>query len=151
LTRVSRRLEQDLSREPLDAELAAELDVQIERVREIRKAGQVPISLETPTGIDGEGRLADSLPDLTAVSPLDAASDSLLVHDMALVLDSLPARERQVLWLRFGLSGNEAPTLQAVADMLTVSRERVRAIENRALRKLRVAPAMRSLREFVPD
>ena len=151
LTRVSRRLEQDLGREPLDAELAAELDLQIERVREIRKAAQVPISLETPTGMDGDGRLGDSIPDLNAISPLDAASGGLLIEQMALVLDSLPARERQVLGLRFGLSGNEALTLQAVADVLTVSRERVRQIENRALRKLRRAPAMRSLHEFVPD
>jgi RNA polymerase primary sigma factor len=151
LARLSRRLEQDLGRDPLDAELAAELELDVERVREIRRAGQEPISLETPTGIDSEGILGDSLPDPAAISPLDAASDSLLVEQVAQVLDSLSRRERQVLALRCGLQGGEGLTLQAVADVMTVSRERVRQIEGQAMRKLRHAPAAQSLREFAPD
>ena len=151
LARMSARLEQDLGREPLQAELAAELDLDLERVRDIRRASQVPISLDTPTGIDGDGRLSDSIPDAAGVNPVDVASSGLLVEEIALVLDGLPPRERQVLGLRFGLHGGEALTLQGVADAMTVSRERVRQIENAALRKLRRAPAVRSLREFARD
>ena len=150
LARVSRRLEQDLGRDPLDDELAAELDLDGEHLREIRRAAQEPISLETPTGIDGDILLGDSLPDPTAISPQDAASDSLLVEQVAQVLDSLSPRERHVLRLRFGMQGGEGLTLQAVADLMTVSRERVRQIEGQAMRKLRQAPAARNLREFAP-
>ena len=151
LARVSRRLEQDLGRDPLDAELAAELELDIKRVREIRSAAAEPISLETPTGMDGDLLLGDSLPDLAAVSPQDAASGSLLVEQVAQVLDGLSRRERQVLALRFGLQGGEGLTLQAVADVMTVSRERVRQIEGQAMRKLRHAPAVRGLREYTSD
>ena len=150
LARISRRLEQDLGRDPLDDELAAELDLDGEHLREIRRAAQEPISLETPTGIDGDVLLGDTLPDPTAISPQDAASASLLVEQVAQVLDSLSPRERHVLRLRFGLQGGEGLTLQAVADLMTVSRERVRQIEGQAMRKLRQTPAARNLREFAP-
>jgi RNA polymerase primary sigma factor len=151
LKRTSRRLEQDLDREPLDEELAAELELDVERVREIREAGQEPVSLETPTGVDGDGRLGDSIPDIAAMSPPDAATAALLIQQVDLILDGLPSRQRHVLGLRFGLAGGEALTLQAAADILGVSRERVRQIEAGALRKLRRAPAARSLREYARD
>jgi len=151
LARVSRRLEQDLGRDALDAELAEELDLRVERVHDMRRATQEPISLETPTGMDGDGRLGDSIPDLAAVSPMDAANGGVLIEQMALVLDSLSPRERQVLGLRFGLQGDETLTLQAVAAVMSVSRERVRQIENTALRKLRHLPTVRRLHEFAQD
>jgi RNA polymerase primary sigma factor len=152
LGRFSRRLEQDLGRDALDAELAEELDLRVERVRDMRRATQEqPISLETPTGVDGDSRLGDSIPDLAAVSPMDAANRGVLIEQMALVLDSLSPGERQVLGLRFGLQGDETLTLQAVAAVMSVSRERVRQIENTALRKLRLLPAVRRLHEFAQD
>ena len=151
LTRMSGRLEQDLGRKPLEAELAAELELQVERVRDIRRASLALISLDTPIGVDSEGRLGDSIPDHADVNPLDVASNGLLVEQIALVLAGLPPRERLVLGLRFGLHGGEALTLQGVADAMTVSRERVRQIESAALRKLRRAPAMRGLRELARE
>jgi RNA polymerase primary sigma factor len=149
--RVSRRLEQDLGRDALDAELAEDLNLAVERIRDMRKATQEPISLETPTGVDGDGRLGDSIPDLAAVSPMDAATAGALTQQMALVLDNLSPHERQVLAWRFGLEGGETLTLQAVAAVMSVSRERVRQIENTALRKLRVLPAVRRLLEVAQD
>jgi len=151
LARVSRRLEQDLGRDALDAELAEELDLRVERVHDMRRATQEPISLETPTGADGDGRLGDSIPDLAAVSPMDAANGGVLIEQMALVLDSLSPGERQVLGLRFGLQGDETLTLQDVAAVMSPSRERVRQIENTALRKLRHLPTVRRLHEFAQD
>ena len=151
LARVSQRLEQDLGRDPTEAELAEELDVHVERVRDMRRATQEPISLETPTGVDGDGRLGDNIPDRAAISPMDAAAGGLLVEHVALVLDSLSPRERQVLGLRFGLQGGETLTLEAVAAVMSVSRERVRQIESTALRKLRLAPTARHLHEFAQD
>lgn len=151
LARTSQRLEQDLGREPLEAELAEELDVGVERVREMKRATLEPISLEAPTGVDGDGRLGDSIPDRAAENPMDAAARGLLVEQVALVLDRLSPREQQVVGLRFGLQGGERLTLQAVAAVMSVSRERVRQIENTALRKLRLAPSARHLREFGQD
>jgi len=151
LTRVLRRLEQDLGRDPHKAELAAELSIHVDRIGELRSAAQAAISLDMPIGIEGDSRLGDSIPDLTAVSPQDAASGGLLIEQMAVVLDRLPTRERQVLGLRFGLNGGEALTLQAVADVMTVSRERVRQIEKTALHKLGRGTAAQSLSEFALD
>ena len=151
LARVSQRLEQDLGRDPLEAELAEELDLDVEHVRDMRRAMQEPISLETPIGVNGDGRLGDSIPDRAAVNPMDAAAGGLLVEQVALVLNSLSPRERQVLGLRFGLQGGETLTLQAVAGVMSLSRERVRQIENTALRKLRFAPTARRLHEFAQD
>jgi RNA polymerase primary sigma factor len=151
LERMSRRLEQDLEREPLEAELAMELDLNLGRVRDMRRAAQEPISLDTPIGIEVDSRLGDSIPDLSAVAPADAVSRGLLIEQLALAMETLPAKQRQVLRFRFGLQRSEALTLEAVADMMTVSRERVRQIEFRALRNLRNAPAARSLHELAQD
>jgi RNA polymerase primary sigma factor len=148
LWRMARRLEQDLGREPLDAEVGAELDVDVYRVQEIRRSAQETISFETPIGDDGDGLLGDFIPDHTAVDPDNAATARLLVQHVGDVLDGLAARERLVLALRFGLAGAEELTLQGVADVLHISRERVRQIETRALRKLRQTPAARQLREY---
>jgi RNA polymerase primary sigma factor len=131
LAHMSRRLEQDLR-----------------RVHEIRKAAQETISFETAIGDDGDGRLGDLIPDTMAVDPYDAAAAGLLIQHMGEVLEGLGERERQVLGLRFGLAGRQELTLQGVADVLHLSRERVRQIENSALRKLRHAPGARHLREY---
>ena len=147
LGRIAARLEQDLGREPLDKELATEVDMDVNRVHEIRRSTQETISFETQTGVDGDGRLGDLIPDEMAVNPHDAATTALLTQHVGQVLHGLPERERRVLALRFGLAGADEHRLQGVADMLQVSRERVRQIENRALRKLRLAPAARNLRE----
>ncbi len=149
LSRLSRRLEQDLGREPLDGELAAELGVDVERVHEVRKAAQEPISIETPTGEDGEGRLGDGIADASAESPLDVVTAGRLAEEVHLALAGLSARERQVLGLRFGLAGARGQTLQDVAETMAISRERVRQIESRALRLLRRAPAAQRLRDYL--
>jgi RNA polymerase primary sigma factor len=148
LRRITGRLEQDFGREPLDEELSAELDVDVERVHEIRRFTRDTISIETPIGDDGDGHLGDLIPDRTAVDPHDAATAGLLVQHLGEVLQGLAPREQQVLALRFGLAGAKELTLQAVADVLQLSRERVRQIEHTAMRKLRQAPAARRLREY---
>jgi RNA polymerase primary sigma factor len=152
LSRLARRLEQDLGRDVPDEELAAELGLATERVREIRTAAREPVSLDTPVGEDGDARLGDSIPDAHAPNPAQAASKVLLAEHVQLALESLVPRERQVLRLRFGFeAGGGGRTLDEVATALAVSRERVRQIESRALRKLRHAPAMRAWREYAED
>jgi RNA polymerase primary sigma factor len=151
LPRLGRRLEQDLGRAALDEELAAELGLGTDRVREIRKAAQEPVSLETPVGVDGDGRLGDSIPDADAPNPLKVAGAVLLTEHVRLALESLAPRERQVLRLRFGFEPGGGQTLEAVARALAVSRERVRQIESRALRKLRQAPATQAWRDYAED
>jgi RNA polymerase primary sigma factor len=147
LARLSRRLEQDLGRDAIAEELAAELELSVERVQEIRNASLEPVSLETPIGLDGEGRLGDSIADAHAPNPAQLAAQVLLAEDIELALASLNPQEQQVLRLRFGLGADAAgQTLEQVATVLAVSRERVRTIEQRALTKLRRAPATRAWR-----
>ncbi len=150
LARLSRRLEQDLGREAVAEELAAELGISLERLQDIRNASLEPVSLETPIGLDGEGRLGDSIADAHAPNPARLAAQVLLAEDIELALASLNPQEQQVLRLRFGLGADDAgQTLEQVASVLAVSRERVRNIEQRALRKLRHAPATRAWREGI--
>jgi RNA polymerase primary sigma factor len=148
LARASRRLEQDLGRPPFDRELAVELGVGVERISELRRATREPLSLETPSGPDGEGRLGDAIPDADASNPLEVVTDALLWEQVQHVVDGLPARERQVLMLRFGLAGGATQNLREIGAALDLSTERVRQIESNALRRLRLAPVTRSLREF---
>jgi RNA polymerase primary sigma factor len=152
LRRLSRRLEQDLDRDALDTELGAELELSAERIREIRRAAQTTVSLDEPTGLDGDMQLGELIPDTAAVSPLDAAVARLRKeHVQRLLMDTLLPREQQVLRMRFGFEGHHAQTLEQVATVLMLSRERVRQLEARALRKLRHASASRRWRDEAAD
>ena len=151
LGRVTRRVEDDLGRNVVDEELAAELGLSVERLRELRQIAQDPVSLESPVGADGEGRLGDSISDLGALNPVDVATDSQRAEQIRLVLDTLLPREGEVLRRRFGFESDGRQTLEDVARVLSISRERVRQIESRALRKLRRTPATRGWREYFED
>jgi RNA polymerase primary sigma factor len=148
LSRISRRLEQDIGREPADEELAAELDLQADRVREIRKAAQEPVSLEIPVGSEEDSHLGDFVPDEASLSPADVATRQMLKEQMDDVLDSLTPRERRVLQLRFGLEDGRQRTLEEVGREFGVTRERIRQIEAKALRKLRHPTRSRKLRDY---
>jgi RNA polymerase primary sigma factor len=148
LSRISRRLEQDIGREPADEELAAELDLAAERVREIRKASLEPVSLEIPVGSEDDSHLGDFVPDESSLSPADVATRQMLKEQMDDVLDSLTIRERRVLQLRFGLEDGRQRTLEEVGREFGVTRERIRQIEAKALRKLRHPTRSRKLRDY---
>ncbi|MDE6356975.1 MAG: RNA polymerase sigma factor RpoD, partial [Eubacteriales bacterium] len=137
LIRVSRQLLQELGREPSDEELAKEMDMPVERVREIRKIAQEPVSLETPIGEEEDSHLGDFIPDEDIPAPSDAAAFTLLKEQLIEVLDTLTGREEKVLRLRFGLDDGRARTLEEVGKEFNVTRERIRQIEAKALRKLR--------------
>jgi RNA polymerase primary sigma factor len=148
LSRLSRRLEQDIGREPADEELAAELDLAADRVREIRKAALEPVSLEIPVGSEDDSHLGDFVPDEASLSPADVATRQMLKEQMDDVLDSLTSRERRVLQLRFGLEDGRQRTLEEVGREFGVTRERIRQIEAKALRKLRHPTRSRKLRDY---
>jgi RNA polymerase primary sigma factor len=148
LSRISRRLEQDIGREPADEELAAELDLGADRVREIKKAAQEPVSLEIPVGSEDDSHLGDFVPDEASLSPADVATRQMLKEQMDDVLDSLTLRERRVLQLRFGLEDGRQRTLEEVGKEFGVTRERIRQIEAKALRKLRHPTRSRKLRDY---
>jgi RNA polymerase primary sigma factor len=148
LSRISRRLEQDIGREPADEELAAELDLAADRVREIKKAAQEPVSLEIPVGSEEDSHLGDFVPDESSLSPADVATRQMLKEQMDDVLDSLSTRERRVLQLRFGLEDGRQRTLEEVGKEFGVTRERIRQIEAKALRKLRHPTRSRKLRDY---
>jgi RNA polymerase primary sigma factor len=148
LSRISRRLEQDIGREPADEELAAELELGTERVREIKKAAQEPVSLEIPVGSEDDSHLGDFVPDEASLSPADVATRQMLKEQMDDVLDSLTGRERRVLQLRFGLEDGRQRTLEEVGKEFGVTRERIRQIEAKALRKLRHPTRSRKLRDY---
>jgi RNA polymerase primary sigma factor len=148
LSRISRRLEQDIGREPADEELAAELDLAADRVREIKKAAQEPVSLEIPVGSEEDSHLGDFVPDEASLSPADVATRQMLKEQMDDVLDSLTSRERRVLQLRFGLEDGRQRTLEEVGREFGVTRERIRQIEAKALRKLRHPTRSRKLRDY---
>jgi RNA polymerase primary sigma factor len=151
VVRLLHRLEEDFGRETLDEELAQELNLSVERLREIRQAARDPVSLETPTGADGEGRLGDSIAEAGAANPLDLASATQRAEQIGLVLDELLPREGDVLRRRFGFQDGRRQTLEDIALALSISRERVRQIESAALRKLRREPVTRQWREFVDE
>jgi RNA polymerase primary sigma factor len=148
LSRISRRLEQDIGREPADEELAAELDLAADRVREIKKASLEPVSLEIPVGSEDDSHLGDFVPDEASLSPADVATRQMLKEQMDDVLDSLTGRERRVLQLRFGLEDGRQRTLEEVGREFGVTRERIRQIEAKALRKLRHPTRSRKLRDY---
>lgn len=149
LLRVSRRLVQEFGREPTSEEIGREMDMPADRVREILKISQEPISLETPIGEEENSSLGDFIPDNNAQAPVDAASYQLLKEQVDDVLDSISQRERRVLQLRFGLEDGRSRTLEEVGREFGVTRERIRQIEAKALRKLRHPTRSKKLRDFL--
>ena len=149
LVRVSRQLLQKYGREPTAEEIAKEMDVPVERVREIMKIAQEPVSLETPIGEEEDSHLGDFIEDHDAQAPADVASFTLLKEQLAEVLGTLTTREKQVLTLRFGLIDGKARTLEEVGKNFHVTRERIRQIEAKALRKLRHPSRSKKLQDFL--
>ena len=149
LIRVSRQLLQELGREPTPEEIAAELDMPVERVREILKISQEPVSLETPIGEEEDSHLGDFIQDDNVPVPAEAAAQTLLKEQLDEVLDTLTEREQKVLRLRFGMDDGRARTLEEVGKEFDVTRERIRQIEAKALRKLRHPSRSRKLRDYL--
>jgi len=149
LIRISRRLLQDLGREPTSEEIAEQMEISPEKVREIIKVSQEPVSLETPIGEEEDSHLGDFIEDHTALAPADAASHQLLKEQVEDVLESLTERERKVLQLRFGLDDGRSRTLEEVGKEFHVTRERIRQIEAKALRKLRHPSRSRKLKDYL--
>ncbi|GAA0135927.1 RNA polymerase sigma factor RpoD [Paenibacillus sp. YSY-4.3] len=149
LIRVSRQLLQELGREPTPEEIAAEMELSVEKVREIMKIAQEPVSLETPIGEEDDSHLGDFIEDQEALAPADAAAYELLKEQLEDVLDTLTEREENVLRLRFGLDDGRTRTLEEVGKVFGVTRERIRQIEAKALRKLRHPSRSKRLKDFL--
>ena len=149
LIRISRQLLQQLGREPSPDEIAKEMEISVDRVREIMKIAQEPVSLETPIGEEEDSHLGDFIEDQEAPAPAEAASFMLLKEQLEDVLDTLTTREEKVLRLRFGLDDGRARTLEEVGQSFGVTRERIRQIEAIALRKLRHPSRSHKLRDFL--
>ncbi len=149
LIRVSRQLLQELGREPVPEEIAKVMDIPVERVREIMKIAQEPVSLETPIGEEEDSHLGDFIPDEDAPAPSEAASFILLKEQLEEVLETLTPREEKVLRLRFGLDDGRTRTLEEVGQEFGVTRERIRQIEAKALRKLRHPSRSKKLKDYL--
>ncbi len=149
LIRVSRQLLQELGRDPSADELAREMQMPVEKVRDIMKIAQEPVSLETPIGEEDDSHLGDFIPDDDIPSPAEAAAFTLLKEQLMEVLDSLTDREEKVLRLRFGLDDGRARTLEEVGKEFNVTRERIRQIEAKALRKLRHPSRSKKLKDYL--
>ena len=149
LLRTSRKLVQEYGRDPTHEEIAVEMEVTPDKVREILKISQEPVSLETPVGEEDDSDLGDFIEDRTAIAPADAASHQLLKEQVEDVLHTLSEREAQVLQLRFGLEDGRSRTLEEVGKDFGVTRERIRQIEAKALRKLRHPMRSKKLRDFL--
>ncbi len=149
LVRVSRQLVQELGREPTPEELAKELGMSVEKVREISKISQEPVSLETPIGEEEDSHLGDFIPDDDAPAPSEAASFVMLKEQLVDVLKTLTPREEKVLRLRFGLEDGRQRTLEEVGKVFNVTRERIRQIEAKALRKLRHPSRSKKLKDYL--
>ena len=149
LVRVQRQLLQDLGRDPTPEEIGAEMDMSADRVREIQKISQEPVSLETPIGEEEDSQLGDFIEDSQAVVPPDAASFSMLQEQLTQVLDSLAERERKVIELRFGLVDGHPRTLEEVGREFGVTRERIRQIESKTLAKLRHPSRSSKLKDYI--
>ncbi len=147
--RVSRQLLQELGHDPLPDEIAAEMNLPVDKVREIMKIAQEPVSLETPIGEEEDSHLGDFIPDDDAPAPAEAASYTLLKEQLVNVLSTLTSREEKVLKLRFGLEDGRARTLEEVGREFSVTRERIRQIEAKALRKLRHPSRSKRLKDFL--
>jgi len=149
LIRVSRQLLQELGREPTPEEIAKEMNLPVEKVREVMKISQEPVSLETPIGEEEDSHLGDFIPDDEAPAPAESAAFTLLKEQLMDVLDTLTPREEKVLRLRFGLDDGRARTLEEVGKEFNVTRERIRQIEAKALRKLRHPSRSKKLKDYL--
>ena len=149
LIRISRQLLQELGREPTPEEIAEDMEISVEKVREILKIAQEPVSLETPIGEEEDSHLGDFIPDDDVPAPADAAAFSMLKEQLVEVLDTLIEREQKVLKLRFGLGDGRARTLEEVGRRFDVTRERIRQIEAKALRKLRHPSRSKKLKDYL--
>ena len=149
LLRVSRRLAQEYGREPTSKEIGKIMALPPEKIREIVKVAQLPISLESPIGEEEDSHLSDFIEDRNALPPVDAASKQLLKEQIDDVLDHLTPREQRVLRLRFGLEDGRSRTLEEVGQEFNVTRERIRQIEAKALRKLRHPSRSRKLKDYL--
>jgi len=149
LIRISRQLLQEFGREPTPEEIAEEMDISVEKVREILKIAQEPVSLETPIGEEEDSHLGDFIPDEDVPAPAEAAAFSMLKEQLIEVLDTLTDREQKVLKLRFGLEDGRARTLEEVGKRFDVTRERIRQIEAKALRKLRHPSRSKKLKDYL--
>ena len=149
LIRVSRQLLQEYGREPTSEEIAKEMGISAEKVREIKKISQDPVSLETPIGEEEDSHLGDFIPDDDIPTPVDAAAYSMLKEQLMEVLDTLSDREKKVLMLRFGLEDGRPRTLEEVGKEFNVTRERIRQIEAKALRKLRHPSRSKKLKDYL--
>ena len=149
LIRVSRQLLQELGREPQPDEVAKIMEMPVEKVREIMKIAQEPVSLETPIGEEEDSHLGDFIPDDDALAPAEAAAFTMLKEQLINVLDTLTPREEKVLRLRFGLDDGRARTLEEVGKEFNVTRERIRQIEAKALRKLRHPSRSKKLKDYL--
>ncbi|MGO9490003.1 MAG: sigma-70 family RNA polymerase sigma factor [Solirubrobacteraceae bacterium] len=147
LLHAERRLIQQLGREPTAAELAAELECTVREVRDVMRITQQPISLEKPVGEEDDSALADFVEDVSAASPFEIASEALRRENVMRVLAALPRREREVIEMRYGIVGGRSRTLEEVGRAFNITRERVRQIENRTLKKLQTLPEAQQLRE----
>jgi RNA polymerase primary sigma factor len=147
LIHAERRLIQQLGREPLVTEIAAELECSVREVRDVMRMAQQPISLEKPVGEEDDSALADFVEDLTAESPFERAFEALRRENVTRVLACLPRREREVIEMRYGIVGGRSRTLEEVGRAFNITRERVRQIENRTLKKLQTLPEAQQLRE----
>ena len=151
LIRIQRQLLQDLGRDPTPEEIGEEMGMSPDRVREIQKISQEPVSLETPIGEEEDSQLGDFIEDSSAVAPPDAASDSMLREQLDQVLDSLADRERKVIKFRFGLEDGHPRTLEEVGREFGVTRERIRQIESKTLAKLRHPSRSSKLKDYIED
>ena len=151
LVRVQRQLLQELGREPSPEEIAETMDIPVERVREIQKISQEPVSLETPIGEEDDSHLGDFIEDEVIENPVDYTTRVVLREQLDEVLDTLTDREENVLRLRFGLDDGKMRTLEDVGKVFNVTRERIRQIEAKALRKLRHPSRSKQLKDFIED
>ena len=149
VSKIQRQLVQDKGREPTAEEIAVELNMSVEKVRDIMKIAQDPVSLETPIGEEEDTHLGDFIPDNDSPAPADAASQTLLREQLNDVLNTLTPREAQVLRLRFGLEDGQARTLEEVGKQFNITRERIRQIEAKALRKIRHPSRSKRLKDFL--
>lgn len=151
LARVQRQLTQEFNREPTDKEIAEKLGMTEEKVREVLKISQEPVSLETPIGEEDDSHLGDFVPDERMMSPEEYTTAELLKEELCEVLDTLTEREERVLKLRFGLEDGQCRTLEEVGQIFGVTRERIRQIESKALRKMRHPSRSKKLKDFLAD
>ena len=151
MVRIQRQMTLELNREPTEEEVAAKMGITVEKVREVIKISQDPVSLETPIGEEDDSHLGDFLPDINSMSPEEYATNEILKEEIKNVLMTLQEREQEVLELRFGLIDGTSHTLEEVGKRFNVTRERIRQIEAKALRKLRHPSRAKKLKDFLSD